>query len=250
MTKSKQQYIYGIHSIIEAIRAGQSLQKVLVKKGFKNVLKAELFDYLKKYIIPVQYVPVQKLNNITRSNHQGIIALASDIEYRNTEMLIPAIYERGKDPFMIVLDGITDIRNLGAIARSAEGAGVDALVLPNKGTAQVNADAIKTSSGALYALSVCRTSDLANTIHFLKNSGLQIVAVTEKARKLYYNIDFTLPTALIIGAEDHGIEKNILKITDQSVKIPMLGLISSLNVSVAASVIMYEVVRQREVQKT
>ena len=248
MPKSKQQYIFGVHAIIEAIRAGKSLQKVLIKKGFKNELLSELFDYLKKYIIPFQYVPVEKLNNITRSNHQGIIALTSDIEYRNAEMLIPAIYERGRAPFMVVLDRITDIRNLGAIARSAEGAGVDALILPNKGTAQINADAIKTSSGALHTLSVCRTYDLARTIHFLKNSGLQIVAVTEKASKLYYNIDLTLPTALIVGAEDKGIEKNILRITDQSVKIPMFGSISSLNVSVAASIMMYEVVRQREIQ--
>ncbi len=248
MSKAKQQFIFGIHSIIEAIRAGKSLQKVLIKKGFKNELQSELFDYLKKNIVPYQFVPVEKLNNISRNNHQGIIAITSDIEYRYAEMLIPAIYERGKAPFMIVLDRITDVRNFGAIARTAEGAGVDALIIPNKGAAQINADAIKTSSGALHNLSVCRTPDLVKTISFLKNSGLQIVAVTEKAQDLYYNIDLTLPAALVVGAEDKGIEKNILKIADQLVKIPMLGSISSLNVSVAASIMMYEVVRQREIQ--
>jgi 23S rRNA (guanosine2251-2'-O)-methyltransferase len=245
MPEVRQQYLYGIHSVVEAIRSGKSLQKVFIKKGFKNELQGELLRHLQRYFIPYQYVPVEKLNTITRKNHQGIIALTSDIEYRNIEEAIPSIYEKGKTPFIVIPDRITDVRNLGAIARTAEASGVDAMVIPNKGTAQINADAIKTSSGALHNLSVCRTNDLVKTIIFLKNSGLQVVAVTEKAGSNYYGIDFTLPTAIIVGAEDQGIERNVLKIADKSVKIPMLGSIGSLNVSVAASVIMYEVVRQR-----
>ena len=249
MSKVKQQYLYGIHSVVEAIRAGRSLQKVFIKKGFRNEFQGELLRHFQRHFIPYQYVPVEKLNAITRKNHQGIIALISDIEYINAEELIPSIYEEGRVPFIVIPDRITDVRNLGAIARTAEAAGVDAMVIPNKGSAQINADAIKTSSGALHNLSVCRTNDLLKTIRFFKNSGLQAVAVNEKTGIHYYSFDFTLPTAIIVGAEDKGIEKDILKIADQSVKIPMLGSIGSLNVSVAASVIMYEVVRQREMHK-
>jgi 23S rRNA (guanosine2251-2'-O)-methyltransferase len=246
MPEPKQQYLYGIHSIVEAVRAGKALQKVFIKKGFKNKLQGELLKHLTQYSIPCQYVPVEKLNSITKKNHQGIIAFVSDIEYRNTEELIPSIYEVGKAPFIVIPDRITDVRNFGAIARTAEAAGVDALIIPNKGSAQINADAIKTSSGALHKLAVCRSFNLVKTINFLKNSGLQIVAVTEKAGSYYYNVDFTVPSAIVLGAEDKGIERRILEIADYSVKIPMLGAIASLNVSVAASIIMYEVVRQRE----
>jgi 23S rRNA (guanosine2251-2'-O)-methyltransferase len=246
MSENKNRFIYGIHSIFEAVRAKKNFEKVFIKKGFKSELLGELFSFLKENTIPYQYVPVEKLNRITRKNHQGIIALVSEIEYVNIEKLIPLIYEKGEVPFVVILDRVTDIRNFGAIARTAECAGVDAIVISNKGAAQVSSDAIKTSSGALHSIPVCRTFNLEETIKFLRNSGLQIVAVTEKATDFYYGMDFTFPVALILGAEDKGICKELLKSTDRSVKIPMFGTVGSLNVSVAASVIIYEVVRQRK----
>jgi len=246
MSGNKSQFIYGIHSIVEAIRAGKYFEKIFIKKGFKSDLLGELLRFVRKDTIPYQYVPVEKLNRLTRKNHQGVIALVSDIEYINIEKLIPLLYEKGEVPFILILDRITDIRNFGAIARTAECAGVNAIVIPSKGAAQINSDAIKTSSGALHSISVCRTVNLAETIRFLKDSGLQAVAVTEKAQDFYYGMDFTAPVVLIMGAEDKGISEDILKSSDKSVKIPMFGSIDSLNVSVAASIVIYEVVRQRK----
>jgi 23S rRNA (guanosine2251-2'-O)-methyltransferase len=246
MSEKRNQFIYGIHSIFEAIRAEKNFEKVFIKKGFKSDLLGELFSFLRENTIPYQYVPVEKLNRITRKNHQGIIALISEIEYVNIEKLIPLIYEKGEVPFVVILDRVTDIRNFGAIARTAECAGVDALVIPNKGAAQVSSDAFKTSSGALHSIPVCRTYNLEETIKYLRNSGLQIVAVTEKATDFYYGTDFTSPVALILGAEGRGINKDLLRSADKSVKIPMFGSLGSLNVSVAASVVIYEVVRQRK----
>jgi 23S rRNA (guanosine2251-2'-O)-methyltransferase len=246
MLKNRNQFIYGIHSIVEAIRAGKSLEKVFIKKGFKSDLLGELLRFIRKNTIPCQYVPVEKLNRLTRKNHQGIVALVSDIEYVNIEKIIPVIYEKGEVPFILILDRITDIRNFGAIARTAECAGVNAIVIPNKGVAQINSDAIKTSSGALHSISISRTGNLGETIKFLSDSGLQVFAVTEKAEDLYYGMDFTAPVALILGSEDKGINADLLKSAYKSVKIPMFGSIGSLNVSVAASIVIYEVVRQRQ----
>jgi 23S rRNA (guanosine2251-2'-O)-methyltransferase len=245
MSKNKSQFIYGIHSIVEATRAGKHIEKIFIKKGFKSELLAELTGFARNNSVPFQYVPVEKLNRLTRMNHQGIIALISEIEYINIERLIPLLYEKGEVPFVLILDRITDIRNLGAIARTAECAGVNAIVIPNKETAQIGPDAIKTSSGALHSIAVCRTASLAGTIQFLKDSGLLVIAVTEKAGDLYYGADFTSPAALILGAEDKGISNEILKLADKSVKIPMFGSIGSLNVSVAAAIVIYEVIRQR-----
>ena len=246
MSKNKNQFIYGIHSIFEGIRAGKYFERIYIKKGFKSELLGELLRLIRKGTIPYQYVPVEKLNRLTGKNHQGIIAMVSDIEYVSIEKIIPVIYEKGEVPFIVILDRITDTRNFGAIARTAECAGVNAIVIPTRGAAQINSDAIKTSSGALHSVSICRTVNLAESIKFLKDSGLQTVAVTEKAEDFYYGTDFTSPVALILGAEDKGISKDILKSADKSVKIPMFGSIGSLNVSVAASVVIYEVVRQRQ----
>jgi 23S rRNA (guanosine2251-2'-O)-methyltransferase len=243
--KAKSGIIYGLHPVNEAIRSGRPIDKVLLKHGFRNDMVPGLFPSLRELHIPFQYVPVEKLNRITGKNHQGIIALTSEIEYTDLDKLIPLLFEQAKLPAVVILDGITDIRNLGAIARSAECAGFHAMILPSKGSAQINADAIKTSAGALNTLPVCRVDSLLNTAVYLRESGFQLIAATEKAEDFIYKPDFTKPVVLIMGAEDAGIDPKLLKMADMMVKIPMYGSIQSLNVSAAASVIFYEIVRQR-----
>jgi 23S rRNA (guanosine2251-2'-O)-methyltransferase len=205
-----------------------------------------LFPTLREKNIPFQYVPVEKLNRLTAKNHQGIIAMVSELEYTELDKLVPMIFEQGRVPAFIILDGITDVRNLGAIARTAECAGFDALVIPSKGSAQINAEAIKTSAGALSVIPVCRTNSLTDAAKFLHESGFQLIAATEKAEMNYYQTDFTQPLAIIMGAEDTGIDPGLLKMADMLVKIPMQGKIKSLNVSAAAAVLFFEMVRQRE----
>ena len=243
--KSTASYIFGIHPVIEALRSGKELEKVYLRNGLRNEAIPGLLSELREKRIPFQFVPVEKINRMSQKNHQGILAQVAEIEYNDIEKIIPGLYESGKVPFILVLDRITDVRNMGAIARTAEGAGIHALILPTGESAQINADAVKTSSGALHTLPVCRTESLVKTVTFLKESGLQVVAATEKAEKLLYDADFTRPTAIILGSEDTGIERNLILLSDIQVKIPLYGTIQSLNVSVAASILMYEVVRQR-----
>lgn len=248
--KDKLNYIFGIRAAIEAIDAGKTLDKILIKRGLKGELFNELFKLIRQHNISFQYVPVEKLNRVTRKNHQGIIGFISFIEFTELENLIPQIYEIGKNPLLLVLDGITDTRNFGAIARSAECAGVNGLIMPTKGSAQITADAVKTSAGALHTIPVCRVENLKKALTFLMNSGIQIVAATEKSNKLIYDVNYEKPTAFVMGSEDKGISDEILKFADELVKIPMKGKISSLNVSVAASVLIFEAVRQRELNNT
>jgi 23S rRNA (guanosine2251-2'-O)-methyltransferase len=243
--KAKSSIIFGIHPVNEAVRSGKPLDKVLLKHGFRNEMVPGLFPAMKEQNIPYQYVPVEKLNRLTGKNHQGIVALTSEVEYTDLEKLIPLLFEQGKLPAVVVLDGITDVRNLGAISRSAECAGFHAMILPAKGSAQINADAIKTSAGALNTLPVCRVSSLPDSAKYLQESGFQLIAATEKAEDYIYAPDFTKPVALIMGSEDTGIDPRLLKMADMMIKIPMYGTIQSLNVSAAASVIFYEIVRQR-----
>lgn len=243
--KAKTSIIFGIHPVNEALRSGKPIDKVLLKQGFKNDVIPGLFPTLRDQNIPFQYVPLEKLNRMTVKNHQGIIALVSEIEYTELEKLVPMIFEQGKAPALVILDGITDVRNLGAIARSAECAGLHGMVIPSKGSAQINSDAIKTSAGALNSLPVCRVNNLADTVKYLKDSGFQIAAATEKAADTIYQADLKQPTAIIMGAEDTGIDPQLLKMADQLVKIPMSGTIQSLNVSAAATVVFFELVRQR-----
>jgi 23S rRNA (guanosine2251-2'-O)-methyltransferase len=216
-----------------------------MKKEFRNELVPGLFSAMRDQNIPFQYVPLEKLNRLTSGNHQGIIAIISELEYTDLEKLVPMLFEQGKLPTMVLLDNITDVRNMGAIARSAECSGIDAMIVPSKGSAQINADAIKTSAGALNNLPVCRVNNLADAAKFLKDSGFQLIAATEKANGFIYEADFTKPTVIIMGAEDAGIEPKLLKMSDYLVKIPMYGAIQSLNVSAAATVLFYEMVRQR-----
>jgi len=237
--------IFGIRAVIEAIEAGKEIDKIFLKKDIGGELAHELISLIRQHHIVFQYVPYERLNRFTRKNHQGVVALLSAVSYYKLQHLIPELYEAGSLPFMIVLDGITDVRNFGAIARTCECAGVDAIVIPERGSVTVNADAVKTSSGALHYIPVCREKSALEAVRYLKANGYKIVAVSEKADINYTLTDYTVPVALVLGAEDTGISTDVLKECDTFVSIPMFGHISSLNVSVAGAVIMYEVVRQR-----
>ena len=237
--------IFGTRAVIEAVQAGKEVDKILMRRDLQNDLSRELFNIVKETNIPIQRVPQEKLDRLTRKNHQGVIAFISAVSYQRLEDIVPFLYEEGKVPFIVLLDGVTDIRNFGAIARSCECAGVDAIVIPAKNSVSVNADAVKTSAGALLTLPVCKESSITESIRFLKNCGYTVVAATEKASANYTATDYTVPIALVMGGEDMGISMDNLRICDEMVKIPILGNIASLNVSAAASVLMYEVVRQR-----
>lgn len=238
-------YIFGIRAVIEAIEAGKEIDKIFIKKDLQGELAQELFDKMKEYRIPAQRVPVERINRITRKNHQGVVALLSAVTYHRLDMLVPQLYEEGILPFMVLLDGITDVRNFGAIARTCECAGVDAIVIPEHGSVTVGADAVKTSAGALHHLPVCRERNILGAVRFLKDNGYRIVAASEKADINYTQADYTGPVAIVMGAEDTGISPEVLRQCDTFVSIPQFGKIGSLNVSVAAGVMMYEVVRQR-----
>src|SRR5690554_4142965 len=237
--------IFGIRAVIEAIEAGKDIDRVLIKRELSGELIGELQRLIREYDIPMQRVPVERIDRITRKNHQGVIAFISAVTYQKLENIIPLLYEEGKNPFIIILDGLTDVRNFGAIARTCEVAGVDAIVIPAKGSVSVNADAIKTSAGALHSIPVCRENSLKEAIMFLKNSGVKVIAATEKAASIYTDSDMSIPVAIVMGSEDVGISNEHIRISDELIKLPQFGNIQSLNVSVAAGVIIYEVLRQR-----
>lgn len=239
------EYIYGIRAVIEAILEGRQIDRIFIKNDLSSDLAQELFALIRQYHLVAQRVPVEKLNRITRKNHQGVIASVSAVEYHNLGNLVTSLFDEGILPFIVVLDGITDVRNFGAIARTAECCGVNALVVAERGSVSVGADAVKTSAGALLSLPVCRERGIASAVRFLKDSGFNVVAVSEKANQNYTVADYTGPTALVMGAEDKGISDEVMQLCDTKVSIPMFGHIGSLNVSVAAGVMMYEVVRQR-----
>jgi len=245
--RESNQMVFGIRAIMEAIASGKEIESLYVQRGLSGGLWHELKILLSQYNITAQQVPVEKLNRLTTKNHQGAVAFISPIIYQRIEDIIPQIFERGEVPLILILDGITDVRNMGAIARTAECAGVHALVVPSKGSAQINPDAIKTSAGALYKIPVCRQDNLVHAAKFLQESGLQLVCCTEKTSDNIYQPDYTAPTAIIMGAEDEGIRNELIRIAEHLAKIPMYGEIESLNVSVSAGVIIYEAVRQRAV---
>ena len=238
--------IFGARAVMEAVQAGKDIDKILLRTDQQNYLSRELFQLVKTTRIPIQRVPQAKLDRLTRKNHQGVIAFISAVTYQRLEDIVPFLYEEGKNPFIVLLDGVTDVRNFGAIARSCECAGVDALVIPMHNSVSVNADAIQTSAGALLSLPVCKESNITEAVQFLKNSGYKVFAATEKAETEYTQVDYSVPTALIMGGEDRGISMDNLRICDERVKIPVWGTIASLNVSAAAAVFMYEVARQRK----
>lgn len=241
----EKEMIFGIRAVMEAVEAGKDIDKVMVKRELSGDLFMELQQLLRAREIPMQRVPLERIDRITRKNHQGVIAFTAAVTYQKLEDIVPMLFEEGKNPFILVLDGITDVRNFGAIARTCEVAGVHAIVIPSRGSVTVNADAIKTSAGALHTIPVCREQNLKEAIVFLRNSGIKVVATTEKAAGFYTDSDFTVPSAIVMGAEDMGVAPEHLRVSDELVKIPQSGSIQSLNVSVAAGVMIYEVVRQR-----
>lgn len=245
MKKVNTDMIFGIRAIIETINSEKEIDKLFIQKGLSNPLIKELIQTAKRFNVPIAQVPGEKLNRFTRKNHQGAVAFVSAVKYASLDNIIDQCYQKGKEPFILILDRVTDVRNFGAIARTAECAGVDAIVIPTRGSAAVNSDAMKTSAGALNYLPICRTENLKTTIDFLKNNGIQIIACTEKTDQSIYDVDYTNPVAIMLGSEEDGISGEYLKLADQKGKIPMRGNIDSLNVSVSAAVAIYEAVRQK-----
>lgn len=245
--KDKTDFIFGLRAVEEALKSGQNCDKVLIRKGMGGDTIDAIKEMMRNHRIPLQTVPDAKLNRITRKNHQGIIALLSPVPFQKTEDVLMNTYEQGEDPFFLMLDEVTDVRNFGAIVRTAECAGVHGIIISEKGSVRMGGDAVKTSAGALFNIPVCRSSNLKKTARYLKDSGLKTIAATEKADQLYFEHNFKGPALIIMGAEDKGINKPLLDITDIKAAIPVLGQIASLNVSNAAAILMYEIVRQRRV---
>ncbi len=242
----KTDMIYGTRAVIEAILAGKDIDKVMVQTGLSNDLIRELLAVAKNSNVPVQFVPAEKLKRMSAKNHQGVICLLSVVSFASVDNLIFKAYESGKEPFFLILDRITDVRNFGAIVRTAECAGLDAIIVPEKGSAPITGDAMKTSAGALNHLPICREKDMKNTIKLLRDNGIRLVACTEKTENDIYSLNLSGPMALILGSEEDGISDVLLREADDLVRIPLKGKIASLNVSVAAGVAIYEVVRQRK----
>lgn len=241
----KSQVVFGIRAVIEAIESGKQVDKVLMKKDLGGELARELLSVTREYNVPVQRVPVGRINKVTRKNHQGVIAFMAAVDYYHVDDIVPALYDEGINPLVVVLDGVTDVRNFGAIARTCECAGVNCIVIPERNSVSVNADAVKTSAGALNYLPVCRERNLVKSVQYLRDSGFKVMGASEKTDLNYTKADFTGPVAIVLGAEDTGISTDVLKLCDTLVAIPEFGQINSLNVSVAGGIMIYEVVRQR-----
>ena len=244
----KSDYIFGIRPVLEAMEASKSIDKILVKRELNGELVKEVFQMAKELDIPVQKVPNEKLNRITMKNHQGVIAIMCPVRYYNLDNLIASLYEEGKTPMAIILDGVTDARNFGAIARSAECAGADFIVIPEKGSASVTSDSVRSSAGALFHIPVCREKDLTRALIRLQENGYKIVGASEKSKLNYTDVDYSVPVAIVMGAEDTGLSNDVLRRCDDLAAIPILGKVGSLNVSVACGVILYEAVRQRRTE--
>jgi 23S rRNA (guanosine2251-2'-O)-methyltransferase len=243
----EKEMIFGIRAVIEAIDAGKVLDKVLLRRDMSSAIGKELLIKLEGTETPIQRVPVEKLNQYTDKNHQGVIAFLSPIEFYPLENLVQGLYDEGKTPLLMVLDGVTDVRNFGAIARTCACAGVHALIIGTRGSAAINGDAVKASAGALMSLPICKVENLQNALQYLRDSGLRIIAATEHTDKNYTSVDMTAPTCIVMGSEEKGIYEENLKLCTDRVRLPMTGVIESLNVSVAAGVFIYEAVRQRNI---
>ncbi|WP_299320863.1 23S rRNA (guanosine(2251)-2'-O)-methyltransferase RlmB [uncultured Porphyromonas sp.] len=243
---AKNNMIFGIHPLLEALEAGREIDKVMMRRGLRTEESARILALSRERSVPVQFVPEERLGRLTQRQHQGVIAFISEIEYTPLEELVARVYEEGRAPFIVLLDGLTDVRNFGAIARTAECAGVDALVIPERGSVSVTADAVKTSAGALHRIPVCRVSSIAAAVGLLQSSGVRVVAASEKAEERYTETALQLPLGLVMGAEDHGVSTDVLRMADSITRIPQVGAIGSLNVSVAAGILIYEAVRQEQ----
>jgi 23S rRNA (guanosine2251-2'-O)-methyltransferase len=244
-TGAEKDMIFGTRAVMEAIRAGKEIESLLIQKDLQNDLIKELKDTAAEHGVTFVKVPVEKLNRVTRKNHQGVICFLSPITYASLDNILNTAFSEGRMPLLLVLDRVTDVRNFGAIARTAECLGADALVIPSRGSARINSDAMKTSAGALNFIPVCREANLKDTIRYMKDSGLQVIACTEKAGKNLWETSLEGPVALLMGSEEDGISPEYIKMASSEVKIPMQGQIASLNVSVASSLCLYEVARQR-----
>lgn len=241
--------LIGTRPLIEAIEAGKTIDKVFIQKGLKGDTSKELWNLIRTHSITYSQVPVEKLNRITRKNHQGVVAFTSAVVFQNLGEIVTRIYEQGETPLILILDRLTDVRNFGAICRTAECTGVHAVVIPSRGSAPVNYDALKTSAGALHHLAICKEDNLKESIRFLQESGLSVFAVSEKAEKLVFQTNLHGPTALIMGSEEDGVSPEYIKLSNGALKLPMFGKIGSLNVSVAAGAVLYDAVRQRVSQQ-
>ncbi len=237
--------IFGIRAVIEAINAGKSVDKVFVQKGLRGDLIQELEQLLRKESISTSYVPVEKLNRLTKKNHQGVVAQIAPVSFYNLDDLVLNVVESGTVPLFLILDQISDVRNFGAIIRTAECTGVSGIIVQKKGGAPLNADAVKTSAGAIFNIPICKVDHIKDAIFHMQASGIKVVAATEKTDNLLYDVSFTEPCAIVMGSEGDGINPSVLKIVDDKAKLPILGSIDSLNVSVACGAFLYEVVRQR-----
>ncbi|UYW02571.1 23S rRNA (guanosine(2251)-2'-O)-methyltransferase RlmB [Flavobacterium agricola] len=241
----KEDQIFGIRAIIEAINAGKNIDKVFIQKEAKGELMQELFKVMKSKNINFSYVPVEKLNKLTSNNHQGAVASIAPIEFVTIEDLVETVLESGKTPLFLILDQISDARNFGAIIRTAECTGVNGIIIQKQGAAPVNGDTVKTSTGAVFNVPICKVDHIKDAVYFLEASDIQTVAATEKTDNNIYDINFNKPIAIIMGSEDKGVNPSVLKMVNHKAKLPMYGTISSLNVSVACGAFLYEAVRQR-----
>ena len=244
-SKPSGQMIFGIRAVLEALHAGKEIDKIFIQNGLKGDLIQELKEVLHQREVFINYVPIEKVNNLTRANHQGVVAFVSPIVFADLENLVPMIFEKGETPLLVILDRVTDVRNFGAIVRSISCAGGHAVIIPARGSAQINEDAVKTSAGALHNVPVCKIQNMKTAIHFLKECGVSVLACTEKTESLIFDADLKGPVALLMGNEGEGISTEYLKLADSRAKIPITGPIESLNVSVATAICLFEAVKQR-----
>ena len=236
--------IYGIRAVIEAINSSKDIDKVFIQTGLKGKLIGQLESLIRKNKINFSYVPTQKLDRLSKKNHQGVIARIAPIKFYTIDSF-SEVLEKSNNPFVLILDQINDVRNFGAIIRTAEISGVDGIIIQNSSSAPVNSDTIKTSAGAIFNIPICKVNHIKDAIYHLQSMNISIISASEKSEKNIYDVDLKVPLAIIMGSEQKGINKSVINLSDESVKLPMYGKIESLNVSVACGIFLYEVVRQR-----
>ncbi|WP_353480053.1 23S rRNA (guanosine(2251)-2'-O)-methyltransferase RlmB [Haliscomenobacter sp.] len=245
MPEKQSEIVYGRHPVVDAIKSGWTVDKVVMQQGIRGEFEKEIRHLTKEYEVPLQVVPKERLNKLVGGNHQGVVAFISPIPFQRLEDILPDVFEKGQNPLIVLLDGITDVRNFGAIGRSAEVFGAHALVISSKKSAQVNAEAVKTSAGALTIIPVCREKSMVGAIELLKLSGVKVYVSDLNAKASLSEMDWTIPVALVIGSESEGITSAVAALADNRFIIPQLGQTDSLNASVAAGIILYEATRQR-----